>query len=303
MPTASLSNHLQLLERGWLSANTVLLMDEHSCVAVDTGYCSHAPQTLALIDAALAGRRLDRIVNTHLHSDHCGGNAALVARYGCDVLIPPGEAAAVAVWDDAALSYAPTGQDCPRFAYTGLIQPNDVLRMGHADWLALAAPGHDPNSLVFYSEAHRTLISADALWENGFGVVFPELDGIDAFDAVAATLDLIDGLKVERVLPGHGAAFTDVASALRFARTRLDGFVKSPTKHRWHAVKVLCMFWLMSQQRAAVEHTLGHLSMTRYIVQVAGLLGGSATQVVQQAFDEMVAKGQVALANGYYASV
>jgi hypothetical protein len=32
------------------------------------------------------------------------------------------------------------------------------------------------------------LISADALWENGFGVVFPELEGDDAFAIVAATL-------------------------------------------------------------------------------------------------------------------
>ncbi len=299
----SLPPHTQLIERGWLSANTVLLMDAASATAVDTGYCSHAAQTLALIGSALAGRQLDRIVNTHLHSDHCGGNALLAATYGCEVLIPPGEAPAVAAWDRAALSYEATGQDCPRFTYSGLVQPGDVLRMGGSDWQALAAPGHDPSSLIFYNAAQRCLISADALWENGFGVVFPELDGVHAFDAVAASLDLIDSLAIDTVLPGHGTAFTDAGGALARARSRLDGFVRAPVKHRWHAVKVLCMFWLMARQRAACPLMLAHLASTRYIVQVAAMLGGSPQQVVQQALDEMVAKGQLLQAQGHYAVV
>jgi glyoxylase-like metal-dependent hydrolase (beta-lactamase superfamily II) len=292
--------NIQLLERGWLSANSIVLTDAHGATVVDTGYCTHAAQTLSLLRSTLAGRRLDRIVNTHLHSDHCGANATLAAHYGCEILIPPGEAAAVTAWDVGALSYEPTGQECPRFMHTGLVQPNDVLRMGAAEWTALSAPGHDPSSLILYCAEHRTLISADALWENGFGVVFPELDGIDAFDAVAATLDVIEVLKVNLVLPGHGAAFTDVTGALQRARQRLEGFVASPVKHRWHGVKVLCMFWLMAQQRAACKTALTHLSSTRYIIQVAAALGGSASQVVQQALDEMVAKKQLILNNEFY---
>jgi glyoxylase-like metal-dependent hydrolase (beta-lactamase superfamily II) len=292
---------VQLLERGWLSANTVLLHDAQSASAIDTGYASHSAQTVQLIGAALAqhGRpRLDRIVNTHLHSDHCGGNAALVARYGCTVLIPPGEAAAVERWDTQALSYEATGQQCPRFTHTGLVHPGDVLHMGGAAWQVLAAPGHDPSSVVLYSAQHRLLIAADALWENGFGVVFPELDGVHAFDAVAATLDMIERLSPATVLPGHGAAFTDVASALRRARTRLDSFVQDPVKHRWHAIKVLCMFWLMAQQSVPLDRAVQHLAGTRYIIQVAAALGASAQQVVQQALDEMVAKAQLRCEQG-----
>ena len=38
-------------------------------------------------------RPLDLLLNTHLHSDHCGGNAALQARHpGVRTLIPPGQA-------------------------------------------------------------------------------------------------------------------------------------------------------------------------------------------------------------------
>ena len=39
--------------------------------------------------------------------------------------------------------------------------------------------------MVLYEPELELLISADALWENGFGIVFPELEGGSGFDAVA----------------------------------------------------------------------------------------------------------------------
>jgi glyoxylase-like metal-dependent hydrolase (beta-lactamase superfamily II) len=69
---------ITVFERGWLSSNNILFTGQHSGAAlVDTGYCTHSAQTLALVQSALGGRPLERILNTHLHSDHCGGNAAL----------------------------------------------------------------------------------------------------------------------------------------------------------------------------------------------------------------------------------
>jgi glyoxylase-like metal-dependent hydrolase (beta-lactamase superfamily II) len=92
------------------------------------------------------------------------------------------------------------------------------------------------------------LISADALWENGFGVVFPELDGERAFDEVAAVLDLIERLAPRIVIPGHGAPFADAAGALQRARSRLAGFVADPAKHARHGVKVLLKYHLLEEQ-------------------------------------------------------
>jgi glyoxylase-like metal-dependent hydrolase (beta-lactamase superfamily II) len=68
---------LRVVERGWLSANNVVFMDAAGASVVDTGYCTHAAQTVALMEHVLQGLPLARIINTHLHSDHCGGNAAL----------------------------------------------------------------------------------------------------------------------------------------------------------------------------------------------------------------------------------
>ena len=102
---------LHVFERGWLSSNNIRFANGDQTLMVDSGYCVHAKQTLLLVDAALEGRPLDVLINTHLHSDHCGGNAALQARYhALDTRIPPGQALKVAHWDAIALTYLPTGQ-------------------------------------------------------------------------------------------------------------------------------------------------------------------------------------------------
>jgi glyoxylase-like metal-dependent hydrolase (beta-lactamase superfamily II) len=70
-----------VFERGWLSSNNVLICGQAGCALVDSGYSTHSAQTLALLASALKGRPLDLLLNTHLHSDHCGGNAALQQAY------------------------------------------------------------------------------------------------------------------------------------------------------------------------------------------------------------------------------
>ena len=242
---------LMVFERGWLSSNSVLFLGTPGSPStlVDTGYVSHAGQTLSLVSHALRGQPLQRIVNTHLHSDHCGGNAVLQAAHACEVWVPAGEWDKVTPWDDGQLSYVATGQYCPAFRASGRLHAGDELGLGGRLWRVLAAPGHDPESIMLYQADERTLISADALWENGFGVVFPEIEGISAFDDVAATLDLLSSLRVDWVVPGHGRPFSDVSGALARARSRLAAFRSDPRKHASHAAKVLLKFHLLEVRR------------------------------------------------------
>ena len=255
-----------VFERGWLSSNNILLRGRFGAALVDSGYVTHAPQTLALVQAALGAAPLDHLLNTHLHSDHCGGNAALQAAYpGVHTRIPPGLAAAVTAWDEDALTYRPTGQACARFHFDGLLLPGETLALGERHWQVHAAPGHDPHSVILFEPEARLLISADALWARGFGVVFPELEGFDAFDAVAATLDLIERLAPAIVIPGHGPVFSDVARALADARARLEGFVADPARHRRHAARVLLKFKLLEWQRIAPEALHAWARATPYL--------------------------------------
>ena len=249
---ADLPEHgLTVLERGWLSSNSVFMCNGGDTLVVDTGYVTHADQTVALIRSLLGGRGLDRIANTHLHSDHCGGNAALQSAWPSAVTaIPPGHAEAVRQWDTVTLTYEPTGQQCPRFGFDGCLMPGEQLRVGDLHWDIHAAPGHDAQAILLHEARLGILISGDALWANGFGVVFPELEGEQGFDEVGKTLDLIEGLAPTTVIPGHGPVFAGegIAPALLRARTRLKQFVEQPTKHRWHALKVLLKFKLLELQ-------------------------------------------------------
>jgi glyoxylase-like metal-dependent hydrolase (beta-lactamase superfamily II) len=265
---------------------------------VDSGYATHAPQTLALVAARLGTRELDVLINTHLHSDHCGGNAALQARYpGMQTLIPSGQAAHVTTWDPYALSYTPTGQLCERFSFSATLQAGTELELGNLRWQVHAAPGHDPNSVVLFEPQSRLLLSADALWENGFGVVFPELDGDDAFDEVATTLDLIESLSPRTVIPGHGDAFSDVPAALARARKRLDSFVQRPDKHIHYAAKVMLKFKLLEVQCIAVDALVAWARGTDLLLHLHPV---DAQQLdfdkwIAQLIDELVASGAAAL--------
>lgn len=248
MSALELPSTMRVFERGWLSSNNILFTGPGPATLVDSGYLIHAQQTLALVEHALGGRPLERLINTHLHSDHCGGNAALQKRYGCTTLIPVAEADKVRAWDEDALSFKATGQQCERFGFDATLAAGEQLELGGLDWDVLGAPGHDPHSLIFYCAGEGILISADALWQNGFGVIFPELEGDSGFAEARATLALIASLDVRLVIPGHGAPFTDVKPALARAGSRLAYLEADPVRNAENAVKVMLKFLLLERR-------------------------------------------------------
>ena len=241
---------MHLFERGWLSSNCIFFDDGQTSSLIDSGYSTHSAQTLDLVASKLGTRALDFLINTHLHSDHCGGNASLQAKYpNLVTLIPPGQCGLVESWDAVGLFYTPTGQLCPHFTFNQTLQVGSGIQLGLQKWEIHAAGGHDPHAVIFFEPNSRTLISADALWQNGFGVIFPELEGVEAFGEVAATLDLIEHLDPCVVIPGHGAIFKYTPGILAIAREKLDGFVKDPIKLARHGAKVLLKFKLLEKQK------------------------------------------------------
>jgi glyoxylase-like metal-dependent hydrolase (beta-lactamase superfamily II) len=282
---------MQVFERGWLSSNNVLFIGAAGTALVDSGYVTHAPQTLALVRHALGARRLDRLLNTHLHSDHCGGNAALQQAYGCRTAIPAADAAAVRDWNEDALSYRATGQQCARFSFDATIAPGDELQLGDLRWQALAAPGHDPHALLLYCPGEGILLSGDALWEHGFGVIFPELAGEPGFEEQRATLALIDSLDARLVIPGHGRPFVDVGGALARAKARLDYLAADPRRNAENAVKVMLKFLLLERRALPLEGIARQLASiplvehtrTRYLDRSPAELAQWAVQALVRA--------------------
>jgi glyoxylase-like metal-dependent hydrolase (beta-lactamase superfamily II) len=266
---------LTTLERGWLSANQAVFRSAGGTPAtvVDTGFSAHADQTLVLLAHALAGEPLGRIVNTHLHSDHCGGNAALQRRGGVETWIPAASTAAVERWDDDALSYRLTGQPCPRFAADRALVSGTQIVLGASAWQIHAAPGHDMDAVMLFEPQTRTLIAGDALWEERLAIIFPELDGDDGFGPARATLELIERLQPRAVLPGHGRMFGDVGRALASSRERLAAFERNPDRHAQHAARALLMFHLLEVRAAGFADLVAWMCRTPIFRKVAARTG------------------------------
>src|SRR2546428_6528721 len=209
--------------RDWLSSTNVLLKSRDGHVLIDSRYVRHAPLTLALLATSqgLGAAPLARLVSTHCHSDHMGGNAAIKAHYGCPIALPDAEAPLIDAWDENTLLLAYADQRADRFTYDEVIRAGETHIWGDLEWRALAAPGHDMGALVFFNPEHRILISGDALWANGYGFVMPPEVDPRALPATRATLEMIAGLDARVVIPGHGEPFADVGAALEraFART------------------------------------------------------------------------------------
>ena len=302
---------LTVLERGWLSSNNVLIHpvqpsegegEDSAAVLVDTGHANHAEQTVALVRHALQGQRLGWVVNTHLHSDHCGGNQRLREAFGCEVWVAPGMQDPVQHWRHERLTYVQTGQHCERFAADAELSVQQPLRAGGRTWEVLRAPGHDPDSVMLFDRQAGVLLSADALWENGFGVVFPEVQGEPGFDDVAAVLDLIASLPVQVVVPGHGAPFTDVAAALQRARSRLAGFQADPSRHARHAAKVLIKYHLMEIRQQPWQALMDWALQTPYLQVLyehhGKATGVSAPQWISHFVQDMLSSGALAVDDG-----
>jgi glyoxylase-like metal-dependent hydrolase (beta-lactamase superfamily II) len=251
---------VRVIVRDWLNANNIVLLQPGANVLLDTGHVSRAQDTLTLLREPrhLGDEPLALIANTHCHSDHMGGNASVARAYGAPIAVPRGEAPLVRAWDGRGLWLDYADQRAERFAVDVELEPGATYEWGGLRWRAIAAPGHDMGALVFYCAEERVLISGDALWENGFGVVMPNEEG--ALAATRATLEMLAALDVRTVIPGHGTPFTSYHAALDRAFARLAAFEADPLRMARNVLKVMLSFSLLERGRLPRATLASHLN-------------------------------------------
>jgi glyoxylase-like metal-dependent hydrolase (beta-lactamase superfamily II) len=156
-----------------------------------------------------------------------------------------------------------------RFAHDAVIEADSEFEMGGLTWRALPAPGHDMEALIYYCREKRLLISGDALWQDGFGIIFGELMGSkDALPATRATLEMIGRLGVDIVIPGHGPAFDDFDAAMARALRRLASFEADPTRMGRNAVRACFTFNLLDLERLREDELATYLKSVPFFDNV-----------------------------------
>jgi|KBSMisStaDraftv2_1062788.scaffolds.fasta_scaffold219589_2 glyoxylase-like metal-dependent hydrolase (beta-lactamase superfamily II) len=262
MPSVTLPPSVRVIVRGWLNSNQVVMLAPGDNVLVDSGYCTHRERTLELLAsrAGLDRQPLERLVNTHCHSDHMGGNAAVANAYGCRITIPAGEVKNVEPWTPQSAWMEEFDQRADPFHYDDTIDAGESFEGGGFEWKAYPAPGHDMDALMFFEPRNRILISGDALWENAMGFVWPGEGANPYIDAARETLATIERLAPAAVIPGHGEPFADAPGAIARVREKLDAFARDPAKNARHVIKSMFVFALLDKQSMPLADVPGYLA-------------------------------------------
>lgn len=282
-----------------LNCNQVVLRAPGDNVLIDSGYCTHRERTLELVTGAagLEGEPLERLINTHCHTDHMGGNAALAAALGCRITIPEGEAPKVRPWTAETGSIALFDHRADPFHFDDTLREGDRFEGGGFEWSVHAAPGHDMEALMFFEPTRRLLVSGDALWEKGMGIIWPG-DG-DAIEAARATLATIEALDPEVVIPGHGAPFGGVAESLAGVRSRLERFERDPASNARHVAKVLFVFALLERESMPVADVAAYLDRVPcYRRLCADHLGLAPAALAEWLLQELGRSGAIRVVGG-----
>ena len=131
---------------------------------------------------AMGVKKIEKILLTHIHSDHCGGALALRKRCGAKLGIHRSRKGYLG------------GED---FQY----DDNDRISFGDGELHVLHTPGHESGHCCFYESGDRVLFSGDNILGYGTAVIHPPDGNMTDY---MKTLERLLGFDISLILPGHG---------------------------------------------------------------------------------------------------
>jgi hydroxyacylglutathione hydrolase len=186
--------------------NTYVLSDTNNkCIIIDAG-CLDMNEKNDLYNY-IKGNELtvERIINTHLHLDHCFGNQFVAETFNKQIEAHPDDEPLLSGMNNYSHTFGiDYTENHPKISY---LYENDIITVGEIVLKAIHVPGHSKGSLVFYAEKEKFLFAGDVLFSGSIGRT--DLPGGNFHD-------LIDNIKLKLlVLPdetvvfsGHGAQTT-----------------------------------------------------------------------------------------------
>ncbi len=186
--------------------NTYVLSDENNkCIIVDAGCLDEKEKEALYTYIQENSLVVERVINTHLHLDHCFGNKFVYETFGKNIEAHPNdEELLVNMKEYARIFGLDFDEKHPPISY--LYENNEII-VGSIHLKVIHVPGHSKGHLVFYAAKEKYLFAGDVLFSGSIGRT--DLPGGNFHD-------LIDNIKEKLlVLPdetivfsGHGSQTT-----------------------------------------------------------------------------------------------
>ena len=202
---------------------------------------------------AMGAKKIDKILLTHIHSDHCGGALALRKRCGAQLGIHRSRKGYLG------------GED---FQY----DDNDRISFGDGELNVLHTPGHESGHCCFYERDEKILFSGDNILGYGTAVIHPPDGNMTDY---LKSLERLLGFDISLILPGHGPLVGKPEAKIR-------EYIKHRLEREQQVIAAL---------RQGRE-TIGDVTQTIY-VDVSAALRRVAEFSVQAHLEKLMREGRV----------
>jgi glyoxylase-like metal-dependent hydrolase (beta-lactamase superfamily II) len=182
-----------------------LVTGEKAAVFIDAGYDVQADVDSLAMHWDDAGRPpVAAIVVTHRHLDHAGGIRRLAEATGGIVTATAEEKPHI----EEAFPGAVVGR---------MVADREVLDLGGTTLEFVHTPGHTMGSVCVYYREERVLFTGDTVLGSGTTTINPEQGEVAAY---IESLNMLLGLDVRLICPGHGAVIEEPQAKIREAIAR-----------------------------------------------------------------------------------
>jgi len=164
----------------------VYLIDD---LLIDTGF----PRTAKKLLSYLKNKKINKIVNTHGHMDHTGGNSLLQGYFRCRIYHYPAKRSYTVV---EKLLFGKLKN------FTSETPPEKINTENHS-FEILYTPGHSDDHITLFEKKKRYIFSGDLVLHGEAREVSRDVKIYRAIES----LKKLRTLKPEKIFPGHGEIF------------------------------------------------------------------------------------------------